>query len=714
MAQIFIIFAGQSYITRKMIRFDNANTHHHGRWLVYTALVVVTVALIVSFLPRNSGPQFRYDVGKPWMYSSLIAKFDFPIYKTEETIKEEQDSITDAFEPYYNYDAKVEQEQVKRFIDNYKDGIPGLPAEYVSTIADRLHRLYLAGVMDALEYSKISRDTTSMIRIVSGKKATSVEIMCTYSTMTAYEQLFSDPKLAAQRQILQRCNLNEYIQPNIIYDEERSEGELGDMLSGIPLASGMVLSGQKIIDRGEIVDDYTYRVLNSFERETKRRSASSSAVPSTIAGQVLFVGTLILLFTTYLRLFRKDYFDKPRSIAMLYVMITVFPILVSLMITHNVLSVYILPFAIAPIFIRVFVDSRTAFTAHVTMVLICAAAVKYQYEFIIVQLVAGFIAIYSLRELSQRAEIFKTALLVTLGSSGIYFALQLMQDNSILTMDHSMYAYFAVNGVLLLFAYPLMLVIEKTFGFISNVTLIELSNTNKKLLRSLSEVAPGTFQHSVMVGNLAAEIANKIGAKSQLVRTGALYHDIGKMKNSVYFTENQMGGINPLDALPRIDAAQVVISHVTDGLKMAERYNLPGVIKDFIKTHHGTGKTKYFYISYKNEHPDEPVDDTLFTYPGPDPFTREQAVLMMADTVEAAARSLKEYTEESISNLVNKLIDQQVEDGFFRTCPITFHDIAVAKQVLIERLKAIYHTRTSYPELNKKGKEEQQAQPAAQ
>lgn len=714
MAQIFIIFAGQSYITRKMIRFDNANTHHHGRWLVYTALVVVTVALIVSFLPRNSGPQFRYDVGKPWMYSSLIAKFDFPIYKTEETIKEEQDSITDAFEPYYNYDAKVEQEQVKRFIDNYKDGIPGLPAEYVSTIADRLHRLYLAGVMDALEYSKISRDTTSMIRIVSGKKATSVEIMCTYSTMTAYEQLFSDPKLAAQRQILQRCNLNEYIQPNIIYDEERSEGELGDMLSGIPLASGMVLSGQKIIDRGEIVDDYTYRVLNSFERETKRRSACASAVPSTIAGQVLFVGTLILLFTTYLRLFRKDYFDKPRSIAMLYVMITVFPILVSLMITHNVLSVYILPFAIAPIFIRVFVDSRTAFTAHVTMVLICAAAVKYQYEFIIVQLVAGFIAIYSLRELSQRAEIFKTALLVTLGSSGIYFALQLMQDNSILTMDHSMYAYFAVNGVLLLFAYPLMLVIEKTFGFISNVTLIELSNTNKKLLRSLSEVAPGTFQHSVMVGNLAAEIANKIGAKSQLVRTGALYHDIGKMKNSVYFTENQMGGINPLDALPRIDAAQVVISHVTDGLKMAERYNLPGVIKDFIKTHHGTGKTKYFYISYKNEHPDEPVDDTLFTYPGPDPFTREQAVLMMADTVEAAARSLKEYTEESISNLVNKLIDQQVEDGFFRTCPITFHDIAVAKQVLIERLKAIYHTRTSYPELNKKGKEEQQAQPAAQ
>ncbi len=687
-----------------MIRFGKTSNGYWRRVLTSTAIMIVTVAVIVFFLPRNSGPQFRYDVGKPWMYGSLIAKFDFPIYKTEETIKEEQDSMVDAFEPYYNYDAKVEKEQIAKFMAKYKDGIPGVTPDYVATIADRLHRLYQAGIMNAPEYSEISRDTMKMVRVVNGKKAANIEIMCMYSTMTAYEKLFSDPKIAAQKQALQRCNLNEYIQPNLRYDEERSETELGDMLSGIPLASGMVLSGQKIIDRGEIVDDHTYRVLNSFERETKRRSASVSAVPSTIAGQALFVATLILLFTTYLRLFRKDYFEKTRSISMLYVMITIFPLLVSLMISHNVLSVYILPFAIAPIFIRVFLDSRTAFTAHVTMVLICAAAVKYQYEFIIVQLVAGLIAIYSLRELSQRAEIFKTALLVTAGTCGIYFALQLMQDNSILTMDHSMYKYFVANGVLLLFAYPLMLVIEKTFGFISNVTLIELSNTNKKLLRNLSEVAPGTFQHSVMVGNLAAEIANKIGAKAQLVRTGALYHDIGKMKNPAYFTENQMGGANPLDTMPRIDAAQIVIGHVTDGLKTAEKYSLPGVIKDFIKTHHGTGKTKYFYISYKNEHPDEPVDDTLFTYPGPDPFTREQAILMMADTVEAAARSLKEYTEDSISNLVNKLIDQQVADGFFKYSPITFHDIAVAKQVLTDRLKAIYHTRTSYPELKKDGK----------
>lgn len=275
-----------------------------------------------------------------------------------------------------------------------------------------------------------------------------------------------------------------------------------------------------------------------------------------------------------------------------------------------------------------------------------------------------------------------------------------MTDNTFSTIDNTMYKYFVINGILLLFAYPLMLIIEKTFGFISNVTLIELSNTSKDLLRRLSEVAPGTFQHSIMVGNLASAIAEKIGAKAQLVRTGALYHDIGKMHDPAFFTENQNGN-NALEKMSRIDAAHIIISHVADGLKLAEKYNLPTVIKDFISTHHGTGVTKYFYICYKNEHPNEPIDDSLFSYPGPNPFTREQAILMMADSVEAAARSLPEYTEISISNLVNKVIDQQLKDGYFVYCPITFRDIAMAKQVLTERLKSIYHTRVSYPELKK-------------
>lgn len=673
---------------------------HLGSRITTIILIAVTVSVIVLFLPRNSGPQFRYDVGKPWMYGSLIAKFDFPIYKTDAAIKAEKDSISSNFEPYYNYDINISKENVDRFKADYAQGIPGLPKEYVAIVADRMTALYKAGIMSTPEYSAISKDTTKMIRLVSDKKAMNVAVRSLLSTMSAYELLFADQRLSTQRQLLQKCNLNEYLRPNLKYDEERSVTELNDLLSGIPLASGMVLSGQKIIDRGEIVDNYTYRVLTSFEREMRRRSAGSSAIPSTIFGQVIFIGMLVVLFTMYLGLFRKDYFDKPRSIMMIYALITIFPVVVSLMVEHNILNVYVIPFTIAPIFVRVFMDSRTAFISHVTMTLICAAAVKYQYEFIIVQLVAGLVAIYSLRELSQRAQLFKTALLVTIASCVVYLALQLMQDNIVADLESTMYKYFMVNGVLLLFAYPLMLVVEKTFGFISNVTLIELSNTSKDLLKRLSETAPGTFQHSLMVGNLAAEIANKIDAKAQLVRTGAMYHDIGKMVNPACFTENQFGD-NILDNMPRIEAAQVVISHVTEGLKLADKYNLPGVIKDFINTHHGTGKAKYFYVSYKNENPDKPVDDSLFTYPGTDPFTREQAILMMADTVEAASRSLKEYTEETISKLVNHLIDQQVEEGFFRYCPITFHDIAVAKQVLTERLMSIYHTRTVYPELKK-------------
>ena len=683
-----------------MNKYDMSERNQWKKILSRIALVLISVVIIVLFIPRNSGPQFRYDVGKPWMYGSLIAKFDFPIYKTDEAIKQERDSLLRNFEPYFNFKENMESAQMTRFFEDFTGGLPGMPATYTNIVADKLHQLYKSGIMGATEFSSIAQDTTKMIRVIDGKTAYSVRISRVLSTMTAYEQIYLDERLAPYRAQLQRCNLNEYIEPNLIYDKERSEAEKNDLLGQIPLASGMVLAGQKIVDRGEIVDDYTFRVLSSFEKETQRRSASTTAVPSTIAGQVIFVSLFIILFTMYLGMFRRDYFSKPRSIAMLYAMITVFPILVSLMIEHNVFSVYILPFAMAPIFIRVFMDSRTAFLTHVVMVMLCAAAVKYQYEFIIVQLVAGLVAIYSLRELSQRGQLFKTALFVTLASCAIYFALQLMTDNTFTTVDNSMYKYFVINGIMLLFVYPLMLIIEKTFGFISNVTLIELSNTSKDLLRRLSEVAPGTFQHSIMVSNLASAIAEKIGAKAQLVRTGALYHDIGKMQNPAFFTENQ-NGVNPLDNMSRIDAAHIVINHVTDGLKLAEKHNLPGVIKDFISTHHGAGMTKFFYVSYRNEHPDEPIDDSLFTYPGPNPFTREQAILMMADSVEAAARSLPEYTEFSISNIVNKIVDGQLKEGYFEYCPITFHDIAMAKQVLIERLKSIYHTRVSYPELKK-------------
>lgn len=684
-----------------MIKFNNQNNKLLQSFVSRIVLVVLTVALIVALLPRSQGKMFHYDEGKPWMYGQLIAKFDFPIFKSEETLKNERDSIMKNFRPYFNVNPKIEEQKIGQFLKDYKNGIPGLPPEYVTLVAQRLHELYQMGIANTAYFTDLQKDSNNVVHIVMGKQAISKPVGEIYTTLGAYENLFSTPQLSAKRSIIQQCNLNEYIEANLQYDKARSESEMNDMLSLIPQASGIVLEGQRIIDRGDIVDAKTYRVLDSFEQATEKRNESKDQVTSMLIGQSIYVFILLSLFTLYLILFRNDYFEKPRAISLLYAMLIIFSIITSVMMKHNIFSVYIVPFAMAPIFVRVFMDSRTAFISHVTMIFLCAVAVKYQYEFIIVQLVAGLIAIYSLRELSKRSQIFLTALLVTVGSAAAYLSLQLIQNDDFSKLDHSMYYHLAVNGIFLLFTYPLMLIIEKLFGFISTVTMFELSNTNNELLRTLSEVAPGTFQHSMTVGNLGVEIANKIHAKGHLVRTGALYHDIGKMVNPVFFTENQVG-VNPHDNISDLESAKIIIGHVTEGLRLAEKYNLPKVIQEFITTHHGTGLVKYFYINYKNAHPDEEVDEAPFRYPGPNPWTREQAILMMCDTVEAASRSLSEYTEESISNLVNKLIDSQVSSGFFTDCPITFRDIKIAKQILIERLMSIYHTRIQYPELKTK------------
>lgn len=683
-----------------MSTFNNREDITWRDILVRAAVIICTVAITVWAMPNDSRNYFRVEQGKPWKYGDLTAPFDFPIYKSEEAIRQQRDSILGAYEPYYRLNSDAEGEQVRKFVSDFSNGIPGLSDDYISIIANRLHALYRRGIISAADYKKLNTDTSRTIRIVSGKSAVSVRLNSLYTTKTAYESLFIDETLEQHRQILQKCDLNDYITPNVVYDREKSSTALNDLMNGIPLAVGVVQKGQKIIDRGGIVDEKVYRILDSFKKENERRSRDTRQIRMTTAGEALYVLIVIIAFTVYLSLFRKDYFDKSRSIAMLYCLIIIFALLTSLLVRNTWFHVYLLPYAIVPIFIRVFMDSRTALMTHLAMVLVCACMLQNPFEFIVLETVAGMTAIYSLRELQYRSQLFKAAIVVTLAAAAINFAFDLMHASELAGLDMTNYNYLIVNGVLLLFAYPLLYVVEKTFGFISDITLIELSNTNNELLQRMSEVAPGTFQHSIQVGNLAAAIANKIGAKSQLVRTGALYHDIGKMNNPIYFTENQ-SGVNPHENLSCIESAQIIISHVTDGLKMADKYNLPSVIREFISTHHGQGKTKYFYVKYKNEHPGDDVDELLFTYPGPNPFTREQAILMMADSVEASSRSLAEYTDQSIRDLVNKIIDGQLADGFFRECPITFRDIAYSKTVLIEKLKTIYHTRVSYPELKK-------------
>ena len=668
--------------------------------LTRIGLVLVTTAIIVWLMPRNSTTNFKIERGKPWIYTELSAPFDFPIYKSDDVVKAERDSMMRQYEPYFIMNSEIAGKHIRQFYKDYNKGIPGLTDDYLSIVANRLRELYGKGIMNNTDFTRLHQDSSRMIRIINGKDAASAAVSDLYSVASAYEQIFQDESLAKHKDILQKCNLNDYISSNLTYDKERSEASLNELRNSIALASGIVQRGQKIVDRGDIVDKKTYNILMSYKKETERREEGKKGLSLVIVGQVLYVMILIACFTIYLTLFLKDYFEKARSTAMLYSLIVLFTVIASLMVEHSVLHVYIVPFAMVPIFIRVFMDSRTAFMAHFTMITICACILQHPLEFICVETVAGLTAIFSLRELSSRSQLFWTAVFVTFASALANLSLEWIRNSDILKLSLSEYNYIVINGILLFCSYPLLYLIEKTFGFTSNITLIELSDMNKTLLRKMSEVAPGTFQHSIQVGNLAAEIANKIGAKSQLVRTGALYHDIGKMMNPVYFTENQ-SGVNPHEKLGAIDSAQMIISHVTEGVKLAEKYNLPNTIKDFISTHHGLGKTKFFYIQYKNTHPNEDVDELLFTYPGPNPFTKEQAILMMADTVEAASRSLPDYTEKTIRELVNKLIDAQVAEGYFKDCPITFRDIAYAKTVLIEKLKTIYHTRLSYPELKK-------------
>ena len=685
------------------MRSFKTNQRFSYKNLIYKSLIfIATVSVIVYFLPNEGKFNYQFDINKPWKYGLLQASFDFPIYKNDIQVQKEQDSILADYQPYFQIDKEAEKNVLSKLREDYnktlRHSLPG--TDYVRYIERTLKALYEDGIIAGNDLKRMEEDSIIAIRLVDKNVATSRFIDQLYTVKEAYEYLLNADTTHYKKKILQQCNLNDYITPNLVYDEEKSEAAQKDLLSNISWANGFVLNGQKIIDRGEIVDEQTYNILESLRKEWEKRSDSVQEKRLTLAGQILYVGIFLFCFMAYLELFRADYYERKGTLTLLFALIVFFPVLSSIMVEQNLSSIYVVPFAMIPIIVRVFLDSRTAFMAHVTIILLCSITLRFPHEFILLQVVAGMVAIYSLRELSQRSQLLRTALVVFISYALLYFAFELIHEDDLTKLNTRMYIYFMINGILLLFAYPLLFLLEKIFGFTSDVTLVELSNINNSLLREMSEVAPGTFQHSLQMANLAAAAANKIGGKSQLVRTGALYHDIGKMVNPAFFTENQ-SGVNQHKSLSYEQSAQVIISHITDGLKLAEKHNLPKVIKDFISTHHGRGLTKYFYISYKNEHPDEEVDQEKFRYPGPNPFTKEQAVLMMADSVEAASRSLPEYTEESISTLVDKIIDTQVSEGYFKECPITFKDIATVKALFKEKLKTMYHTRISYPELRK-------------
>jgi len=533
-------------------------------------------------------------------------------------------------------------------------------------------------------------------RVVNGTNAVTRDLGTIFSPRTAYEHIMDDEHYS--RDLLSRLNLHKYLEANLVYDSVKTQQSKAELLSGISGSTGLVLRGERIIDRGERVNLRQKAILDSLRRESERRKEDVDNERIILFGRFGLIAAFMALLVIYLRMFRRDLYQSPHTVYLIFSVVTIFPLLTYLLCTYKFFSVYIIPFAMLPIVLRVFTDTRTAFMSHLTMVLLASIPLHTQYQFILSQLLAGLVGIYCIKDLTERSQIFLTSLIVTVCTLAFGLMFELAQSGSLSGMDRSWFRDIVISGVALLFTYPLLYLIEQAFGFTSSVTLIELNNTNSPIIRRLAKEAQGTFIHSIQVGNLAAEVAARIGAKVQLVRTGALYHDIGKLTNPGFFTENQ-ASYNPHDKLTEEESAQIIISHVTKGVELADKHRLPKVIKDFILTHHGASMVRYFYVQAVNKYGEENVDKAKFTYPGPNPFTREQAILMMSDAVEASSRSLKEYTTEAITELVNRIIDGQVANGAFVNCPITFRDISEAKQTFIDSLQVIYHTRVSYPEI---------------
>ena len=659
-------------------------------------LSLLSVLLTVYFMPASHKENYIYTIGKPWTYDVLIAPFSFSIEKSDDVWQAEADSLKAAFAPYFSRNAVAGDNALAEFDRFYADSLSKLVwEESYKILRRRLEKVYREGVISAADEEILAGK--ELFRVYEGNTSSFVQTSSVWTIRNAYRYVTDADIYVYDRYTLLQHNLENYIQPNIIYDAARSEADLASQLDEISHFRGMVVADQKIIDQGEIVDEQKSQVIKSYLDIVNERTASKRFQMLTWGGRGVFVLLCFLVLFVYLRLYRLDDIDSRSILYFLFGSISLFTVGFGLFCQYSNWSIFLFPCSMLAIMLRIFLDSRTAFTGYMVFVLSTSLIVSMPYEYVLLELMAGLVGIYTLKELSQRSQILRTCLLIFVSYSLVWIALQMTQLENILDIDPWIFLFFVINCIVILLVYPLLFVIEKLFGFTSNVTLIELSNINNPLLRDLAEKAPGTFQHSMQVSTLASEAATRIKANSQLVRTAALYHDIGKMENAPFFTENQ-NGVNPHDKLTPQESARIITSHVEKGLELADRFGLPESIRGFIASHHGKGVARYFYIKYLQAHPDQEPDPGDFSYPGPNPYSKETAVLMMADSVEAASRSLKEYTEESIGELVDKIIDTQVKEGYFQDCPISWKEVNEVKETFKEKLRTMYHTRISYPD----------------
>ncbi|MDR3652444.1 MAG: HDIG domain-containing protein [Paludibacter sp.] len=660
-------------------------------------LFACLVVLIVFLYPSEDKFKYQFEIGKPWSYELITASFDFPIYKSDQQIAKEKAEILKDYTPFYKLDTSVIRIQLGKLYANLKEkgeSNPNIP----NYIKNKFKKIYSSGIISVDQYNILQTENRQNISCILPNKVThTVAVEKIYTPRSAYEEIMNDAPNS-----LKSYDINLYLSENLKFDSLKSEISKNELLKSLSLTSGMIQSGERIIDRGEIVSPSIFLVLNSFKIESEKRKATLQKSSLVVAGEVIMVLGLIILFFLYIYLFRPRIYESFSNLLFILIVILLMVGLASFTIRYTALNYYMVPFAMLPIIIRVFFDSRTALFAHIITMLIIAFMVDNAFKFVLLQIAIGMVAVSSLKDMSQRSQLAQSALYIFLSYLFMYLAFELISEGDINRIDWQFSLYFAISSLLLLLSYVFIYLFEKIFNLVSSVTLVELTNINSDLMMEFSERAPGTFQHSLQVSNLATEAAKKINANSLLVRTGALYHDIGKMRHPEYFIENQNGGTNPLTEFDFEEASKIVINHVTDGIEIAKKSHLPEQIINFISSHHGCSKTKYFYNSYINANPDKKPDEAVFTYPGPIPNNKETAILMMADAVEARSRSLSEYTDKSIDEMVESMINSQIAEGEFKDAPISFRDVELVKSVFKEKIKNIYHNRIKYPELNNK------------
>ena len=673
---------------------------------IITTVIVSVILLTLTLPPPNSVSLSSYSDGEVWGRKALIADEAFPLYKSEAEIKAQKDSIRKHFKPYFKINVSQVDSSLAIVSSKAKDDqFAQFPPAYINYIKEGIKTAYERGIVSANELNEAKSKGQTEINVALDKESNLYDIDSLFTPQTAYEYVMNRDSAHFKREILNAI-FSEFdhdntvlITPNIILNAEMSASQLNSRLAEVGETKSSVKKGEKIIDYGEVIDAEKKVRIDSYVRMINEKNLSSKeGQTELLVGRALFFLGLLLALGVFLYIFRRDILRNKRSVMLIFTLVTIFPLITHLLLLFQMLNVYLLPFAMVAIFMCIFFDARTAFMALLTTILISSLGLSNPYEFVLIEVVAGLTAIFTVSELTERSELLKITLYITIVSLVFSLVFDLAQGRQIHELQGAHYQYITGGGIMILCSYPLLYLLERVFGFNSQMTLIELMNINNDILSQLSQNAQGTFNHSMNVANLATDVAKKIGAKVQLVRCGAFYHDIGKMANPTFFTENQMG-VNPHDAIAdEKESAKIIISHVAEGVRIAKEHNLPKEIIDFILTHHGRGYTKYFYDQWRNKQNHGKDDIEAFTYPGPNPLTKEQAILMMSDAVEATARSLKDYTAKSIFDMVNRIVQRQIDNGYFKRCPISFIELELAKRTLIDSLKKMYHTRIAYPD----------------